>query len=108
MAASAAVPRLYQATMVTLRSPAAPMRRMPIIASAQVTTPARTMPTGPGGSALPDCQGRSISSTPPSPASTALPRRGPTRSPSKGTERIVRNSGMAKPSAVTVASGSTA
>ena len=46
-------------------------------------------------------------STPPRPTTTAVARRGPTRSPSNGTDRIVRNSGIAKPSAVTATNGST-
>ena len=52
--------------------------------------------------------GFAMSSTPPKPASTAAPRRGPTRSPRSGTESSVRNSGMVKPRAVTVASGKVA
>jgi len=66
------------------------MRRMEIIASAQVTTPPITIATGMAGSAsAPAAQGRTISSTPPNPASTAATRCQPTRSPSSGTERMV-------------------
>ena len=103
-----AVPKLYHATMVTLRSPASPIWRMLIIDSDQVNTPAITIATAPSGiESASTCQGRSITSTPTRPTTTAVARRGPTRSPSNGTDTMVRNSGMAKPSAVTVTSGST-
>ena len=77
---------------------------MAIMASAQPSAPSRTTPTASASpSGMP--AGLAISSTPPKPASTAAPRRGPTRSPSSGTDSRVRNSGMVKPSAVTVANG---
>ena len=83
------------------------MRRMVIIDSAQPTAPASTAAV-PSALAAPPPPGTDISSTPPKPTSTAAPRRGPTFSPSSGIDSRVRNSGMVKPSAVTVASGSTA
>ena len=105
------LPRLYQRIMVVLRSPVAPSLRMVIMVSAQHTTPASTMATASIGmcalaSSARSRHGRMMTSTPPSPANTAPPRRQPTRSPSSGTESTVRNSGMANPSAVMVASGS--
>ena len=104
--ASTALPMPNHMTMAALLSPCSPMRRIEIIASAQVTTPDMTISTGTRGSAsAPPAQGRTISSTPERPISTARMRCQPTRSPRSGTERMVRKSGIQKPSAVLVASG---
>ena len=94
-----------QATMAILLSPAAPIRRMEIIASAQPTTPTSTTATGHSGNAACASHGRIITSTPASPTSTAARRRQPTTSPNNGTDSRVRNNGMQNPSAVFVASG---
>ena len=82
---------------------------MEIIASAQATTPSTTKATAPsatGSSPRPPCQGRTITTTPANPTKMAVVRRQPTRSPSSGTDSTVRNSGIANPSAVTIANGS--
>src|ERR1700722_14850325 len=96
-AANAPVPRLYHVTIVTLRSPAAPIWRMLIIDNDQVNTPAITIATAPIGISASTCHGRNITITPISPTTTAVARRGPTRSPSSGTDTMVRNSAITNP-----------
>ncbi len=91
--------------MPTALSPASPILRMVIIASAQPTEPSRHSVTARPASRIPSPPGRTIITTPRKPTSTARPRRQPTFSFSSGTDSTVRNSGMVKPSAVTVAIG---
>jgi len=92
-------------TMVMLRSPACPMRRMLTIAAAQAITPTTTTIAGNNSIVPSDRHGRSTISTPSSPAATDTARPAVTRSPNSGTDSTLRNTGIANPSAVTIASG---
>ena len=100
-------PPIENHTMIaSLLSPDAPSRRMLIIENAQAITPNSTTATGHNGSAsaVPR-HGRTMINTPASPASTAIARRHPTRSPRNGPHSTVSTSGIANPSAVLAASG---
>ena len=93
-----------QATMAMPGSPASPIRRIEIIASAQPSAASSTMAmsnAGPGAAR----PGFSITSTPTKPTKTAPSFGAVILSPSSGRDSSVRNNGMVKPSAVTVASG---